>query len=207
MNDTPPKPVAVDPSEAQAEIERQRWHPSVVRMSMVSLPDAKLEQMTRDDSLRQVERDVADIIMRERRSEAETKAAVEQRAEARRLAKEAADDAQDLETVPAATGQPRGSEGLSKNQAAAESFAAILQRVGLPAKARRTQKVNNRDVVDGWTVNCRDAEAEVGYVAVWHGRGHFLAYVEIAGHRDRTDETAAMFAAFQQMLGEDGAGR
>jgi hypothetical protein len=176
---------------------------SELRARLGAVSDAKLEQMTRDESLRQVERDVAGDMLREREQLEATKQGVARREERRQAARATVDDASWPETLPAVLGHPGGSQAMTKNQAAAESFAGILQRVGLPAKARRTQKVNGRDVVDGWTVNVRDAEAEVGYVAVWYGRGHFLAYVEITGHRDRTDETAAMFAAFQQQLGGD----
>lgn len=190
-------------AEHESEIEAQRWHPSVVRFRMLDLPDAKLEQMTRDEGARQVEREVAGDILLERENLEATRQGVARRAERRQLARATVDDEQGPETLPAATGHPGGSQAMTKNQAAAESFAAILQRVGPPAKARRTMKVNGRDVVDGWTVNCRDGEAEVGYVAVWYGRGHFQAYIEITGHRDRTDETAALFVAFQQQLGDD----
>jgi hypothetical protein len=176
---------------------------SELRARLVGLSDAKLDQMSRDESLRQVERDVAGDMLRERGQLEQHRQGVARREERRQAARATVDDAQEPETLPAVLGHLGGSQAMTKNQAAAESFAGILQRIGLPAKARRTQKVNGRDVVDGWTVNVRDAEAEVGYVAVWHGRGHFLAYVEINGHRDRTDETAALFAAFQQQLGDD----
>lgn len=188
---------------AEDEIEDQRWHPSVVRFRMVELPDAKLEQMTRDEGARQVEREVAGDILLERENLEATRQGVARRAAARQAARDIVDDTQEPETALPASGDPGAFQGMSKNEVAAHNFALILGRVGLPARPRRTQKVNGRDVIDGWTVNVRDSEAEIGYVAVWYGRGHFQAYIEITGHRDRTDETAAMFAAFQQQLGDD----
>lgn len=171
---------------------------------MTGMPDAKLEQMSRDESLRQVERDVASAILCAREIDFRVKKGVEERERRRQEARETIDALPETKQLPAATGQRRGYEGLSKNEAAATMFADVLvSRCGLPAKARRTQKIQGRDVVDGWVVNVRDPEAEVGYVAAWWGRGHFTAYVEIAGHIDRTDEVAALFSTFQRILGDE----
>lgn len=191
----PPAPVVVDPNEAQAEIERQKRHPNVVRMQMGGLADAQLEQITRDDSRRQVDRDVAAEILAIRKTEASAKEAAASRETRRQAAREASDAPEEPKPVSAATGQRRASEGPSENQLAAEQFAEIIGKSGLVAKARPTQRIQGREVHDGWTVNVRDEKAEIGVVACWYGRRHFIAFVEITGHSDRTVETAEMMRA------------
>jgi hypothetical protein len=81
---------------------------------------------------------------------------------------------------------------MSENQIYAEKFAAIMRRRGFVALARQTHRVQGREVVNGWTVNVRDNETEMGVVACWFGRRHFVSYLEIAGHADRTEEAAEL---------------
>lgn len=127
----------------------------------------------------------------------------DERIAARRLAAEATDVQSQPETLPPATGQRRASQGPSQNQADAETFASILRSSGLNAKAVATKRIQGRDVYDGWTVNVRDQEQEIGVVACWHGRRHFVCYLEVTGHADRTEEAAAiMLAAFRFAWGE-----
>lgn len=171
------------------------------------LPQAKLERMRRDEALPEFEREAAgrlydvrqaaidEIEARGREKQAEFEKAVEARKEARRLAREKNSGQEEPETVSAATGQRRGSEGLSKNRVAAETFADMLADAGLNAKARPTQRIQGRDVRDGWTVNVRDDEHEIGIVACWWGRDHFTCFLEIAGHVDRSAEGAVAVLA------------
>lgn len=67
-----------------------------------------------------------------------------------------------------------------------------MTAAGFPARARQTQAVQGRKVRDGWSVNLRDEDEEIGVVACWWGRGHFTAFAEIAGHRERTEEAAEL---------------
>lgn len=179
-----------------------------LRAAWANHPDAMLDQLSRDESLRQIERDVAKDMLRERESAkniAQADAAKQQRLEARTLAKEAVDDSQDRQTLSAATGQRRVSQGPSKNQDHAENFAAMLRSSGLNAKARATQRIQGRDVHDGWQVNVRDDAQEIGIVACWHGRQHFVCYLEITGHAERTEEAADIMLAAMRFAWGDGA--
>lgn len=183
--------------DAESEIERQNWHPNVVRMRMVSLPDAALEAITRDDNRRQVERDVAAAILADRAAyntshEGDIELAkkhqgsLAQQAEERKAAAEktGGDDAAHVD-----------GEDRTANERSAQAFAFTLNAAGLKCQAMRTQAIANRGPVkDGWVVNYHDTDLEIGLVATWWGRNHFQAYIEVAGHADRSDETAAMFA-------------
>lgn len=196
--------------DAENEIEAQTWHPNSVRMRMVGLPEAKLEQMTRDDNARQVERDVAAAILADRKTYAASIAApgglvgdlgafhqvAEAEAEAKRLAhleqqaaERAAAHANQDRTQPVDIEVTR-----TENEQAARSFAEMLQATVDPnlVHVMRTQAIAGSKVRDGWTVNYHDSETEVGLVAVWWGRGHFKAYIEMVGHIGRTAEAAAL---------------
>jgi hypothetical protein len=183
--------------DAENQIEAQNWHPNVVRMRMTGLPDARLEQMTRDESRRQVERDVAGDILAERRTYAAS-AAVEAEAEAERrqmLRKQGKE--REAARLSEDQAQPVDIEVTrTDNHLAAYSFAAALKE-GLDVKpdlvhVMRTEAIAGVKVRDGWTVNYHDNETEVGLVAVWWGRGHFKAYIEMVGHIGRTAEAAAL---------------
>lgn len=170
-------------------------HENTIRMRMIGLPDAKLEQMTRDDSLRQIERDVAGDILAGRRTyaasaaveaEAERRAMLRKQAEQREAARRREDTAQPVDIEVSRT----------ENEQAARMFAAALKE-GLDVKpdlvhVMRTEAIAGNKVRDGWTVNYHDNEAEVGLVAVWWGKGHFKAYIEMVGHIGRTAEAAAL---------------
>lgn len=192
------------------EVKRQQWHPNVVRMRMVSLLDAQLEQITRDDSRRQVERDVARAILADRTAysaslTAETESLVATAQEEEKAVTERAEALQrqsaEREAAHKNTGgdEPMagdGSDWRSANHQAAEAFAKILNAAGLKCRPMRTQAIANRgQVKDGWVVNYHDQDTEIGFVATWWGRNHFQAFVEIAGHSDRTAEAADIFAA------------
>jgi len=172
-------------------------HENTIRMRMVGLPDAKLDQISRDDSLRQVERDIALGILANRRTyassltveaeqEAKRKAMIEQQAAEREAARRSEDTAQPVDIEVTRT----------ENEQAARMFAAALKE-GLDVKpdqvhVMRTEAIAGNKVRDGWTVNYHDTEAEVGLVAVWWGKGHFKAYIEMVGHIGRTAEAAAL---------------
>jgi len=164
-------------------------------MRMVGLPDAKLDQMSRDDSLRQVERDIALGILANRRTYASSHAAeveeaakhramLEQQAAEREAARRSEDTAQPVDIEVTRT----------ENEQAARMFADLLQAAVDPnlVHVMRTEAIAGNKVRDGWTVNYHDNEAEVGLVAVWWGRGHFKAYIEMVGHIGRTAEAAAL---------------
>jgi hypothetical protein len=179
-------------------------HENTIRMRMVGLPDAKLDQMSRDDSLRQVERDIARTIMYERdrirllgdpvnavsvaaleaREEAKRRAMLEQQAAEREAARRREDTAQPVDIEMTRT----------ENEQAARMFADMLQAAVDPnlVHVMRTEAIAGNKVRDGWTVNYHDTEAEVGLVAVWWGKGHFKAYIEMVGHIGRTAEAAAL---------------
>lgn len=92
-------------------------------------------------------------------------------------------------------------EEKTRNQLAAELFAARMRAAGYPAEARKTLSIANVGPVrDGWVVNIRDDEAEAGIVATWWGRAHFQAYVEIFGHIERTEDAARGLALALQAL-------
>lgn len=180
-----------------------------LRAAWANHPDAMLDQLSRDGNLRQIERDVAKDMLEQRAQAARVEKVAETQAaeraarqDARQAArlKGASDEASDAEIVPAATGQRRGSERLSRNQPFAERFADALRNAGHVATARPTQRVQGREVIDGWAVNVRDNENEAGVVAVWWGRAHFSCYFEMNGHADRTDEAAALMVALLDML-------
>jgi hypothetical protein len=170
-------------------------HENTIRMRMSGLPDAKLDQMSRDDSLRQVERDVALGILANRRTyassltveaeqEAKRKAMLAQQAAEREAARRREDTAQPVDIEVTRT----------ENEQAARMFADMLQAAVDPnlVHVMRTEAIAGNKVRDGWTVNYHDSETEVGLVAVWWGRGHFKAYIEIVGHVGRTAEAAAL---------------
>lgn len=179
-------------------------HENTIRMRMIGLPDAKLDQMSRDDSLRQVERDIARTIMYERdrirllgdpvnavsvaaleaREEAKRKAMLAQQAAEREAARRSEDTAQSVDIEVTRT----------ENEQAARMFADMLQAAVDPnlVHVMRTEAIAGNKVRDGWTVNYHDNEAEVGLVAVWWGKGHFKAYIEMVGHIGRTAEAAAL---------------
>ena len=172
-------------------------HENTIRMRMVGLPDAKLDQMSRDDSLRQVERDIALGILANRRTYASS-LTVEAEQEANRqamLQRQAAE--RDAARRREDTAQPVDIEVTrTENEQAARMFAAALKE-GLDVKpdqvhVMRTEAIAGVKVRDGWTVNYHDNETEVGLVAVWWGRGHFKAYIEMVGHIGRTAEAAAL---------------
>lgn len=180
-------------------------------MRLVS--DAELERRTRDESSRQAARDAARRVLEYRATEGidvreliaqEERLAADRaradRAMARQRAKAIADDSPDQQAASPATGQRRGSERLSRNQPFAERFADALRNAGHVATARPTQRVQGREVIDGWAVNVRDNENEAGVVAVWWGRAHFSCYFEMNGHADRTAEAAVLMVAVLDIL-------
>jgi hypothetical protein len=183
--------------DAENEIEAQTWHPNVVRMRMIGYSDARLEAMTRNDNARQVERDVAAAILADRKTYAASQVA-EAEAEAKRLAHL---EQQAAERAAAHANEDRAQPvdievTRTDNHLAAYSFAAALKE-GLDVKpdlvhVMRTEAIAGVKVRDGWTVNYHDNETEVGLVAVWWGRGHFKAYIEMVGHIGRTAEAAAL---------------
>lgn len=232
-----------------------------IRDELGVLTDAQLDQASRDEARRQIERDVAAAMLRERESMAaapvalsgeeqlaeaervcaqadddtlrriawggehseimsgaaileiekraaersaqkvdEFKQAAQARREARQLARAYA-DAPEMPREPSPVlGQRRGSESVSKNQVFAELFADLLREGGLNAKARQTRRIQGRDVLDGWVVNVRDEENEVGIVASWWGRQHFACYFELAGHAERTEEAARLMIGISACL-------
>jgi len=168
-----------------------------LRMRMDDLSDDKLDEISRDDSLRQSERDLAGDILADRKTYAASQVA-EAEAEAERLAhleqqsaERAAAHANEDKSQPVDIEVTR-----TENEQAARSFAAALKE-GLDVKpdlvhVMRTEAIAGVKVRDGWTVNYHDNETEVGLVAVWWGRGHFKAYIEMVGHIGRTAEAAAL---------------
>lgn len=183
--------------DAENEIEAQTWHPNVVRMRMIGYSDASLEAMTRNDNARQVERDVAAAILADRKTYAASQVA-EAEAEAKRLAHL---EQQAAERAAAHANEDRAQPvdievTRTENELAARSFADALKE-GLDVKpdlvhVMRTEAIAGNKVRDGWAVNYHDNETEVGLVAVWWGRGHFKAYIEMVGHIGRTAEAAAL---------------
>jgi len=172
-------------------------HENTIRMRMIGLPDAKLERMTHDDSLRKVERDVAGDILAGRRTyaasaaveaeaEAERRAMLRKQAEEREVARRREDTAQPVDIDAVRT----------ENEQAARMFAGLLQAAvdANLVHVMKTEAIAGSKVRDGWTVNYHDNEAEVGLVAVWWGRGHFKAYIEMVGHIGRTAEAAALLS-------------
>lgn len=95
----------------------------------------------------------------------------------------------------------------SENHAAAIRFAARLTAAGLVTGVAQTRAVQGRPVKDGWAVNVHDGDNEIGFVACWWGRAHFLAYAEVAGHRERTDEAADLLLALLHRAREHEAER
>lgn len=194
--------------ENEGDVFAKTWSPNVVRMRMVSLLDAQLEQITRDESRRQVERDVAAAILADRAAHsaslaAETEILVIAAREEERAATERAEALQrqlaerEAARLNSDGGKPTIDEVAQKsgNQRGAETFAEILCAAGLKCQAMRTQAIANRGPVkDGWVVNYHDQDLEIGLVATWWGRSHFQAYIEVAGHAGRTCETAGLFA-------------
>lgn len=172
---------------------------------IAAMDDDTLNRFIHTGTTDELERGIAIAEQRRRNKEAAEARAAEHHAEAlrrrdersaaRRLAGGASDGQSQPETLPAATGQRRGSEWPSKNQQDAETFASILRSSGLNAKAVKTTRIQGRDVYDGWTVNIRDQAQELGVVACWHGRRHFICYLELTGHAERTEEAAAIMMA------------
>lgn len=208
--------------DAENEIERQNWHPNVVRMRMIGYSDANLEAMTRNDHARQVERDVAAAILADRKAHHAQLAEDEGRQLAADRAAKNADKAEKAAKLAALEQQEAAErdayrknleafkgnaivdrspgEALeapkTENELAARMFADALKE-GLDVRpdlvhVMKTEAISGNRVRDGWTVNYHDGEAEVGLVAVWWGRGHFKAYIEIVGHIGRTAEAAAL---------------
>lgn len=158
--------------------DEQIWRANYAGLSVDQLGDIVL-----DDNSTDTQREVALALI----SEKQTQAAIEAR-------KAAVDDTPaDPVSLPAEA---------STNRAAADRFARALSAVGLTTGVRATNVVQGRPVKDGWAVNVRDEDREIGYVAAWWGRAHFLAYIEMAGHRSRTDEAAQLFADFHRMVQE-----
>jgi hypothetical protein len=82
------------------------------------------------------------------------------------------------------------------NELKACQFATILTEAGLPCRAMKTNAIAGRGPVrDGWVVNARCEDTEIGIVGAWWGLGHFTAYIEITGHGGRTVEAAEMLAS------------
>lgn len=198
----------MDAMDGEQEMERQQWHPNIVRMRMVSLLDANLEQITRDESRRQVERDMAAAILADRAAYIASQAAeVEARATGVAQREKAAQErtsrlsAQAAERAAAAKEWPveeevAGAAPQTENEKAARLFAMFLEDL-VPCdlvQVMKTQSIAGSKVIDGWTVNYHDPHTEIGLVAVWWGRGHFKAYVEMVGHIGRTAEGATVLA-------------
>lgn len=195
-------------SEILDEIEAGRWSHAQVRHRMLPLPDAALDAIDRDESRREIERLTARSILAERAARSgepnETAAVVgalegvsaSQRKlmDAALYRKAARQEAREKEAPPGELEVVPGPDTRTKNELAATQFADLLSEVGLACKPMRTKAISGRGpVVDGWTVNYRDNGAEVGIVAAWWGRQHFTAFVEVAGHAERTVETALLF--------------
>lgn len=182
----------------------------------LELSEAKLERMREDRSLPDVEREAADRALAEKRAQrleaenlarqkvGEFETAVAARKAARQQARETASDDPEPKQAKAATDKRRGADGMSPNNAAAEQFAAILRRRGINALARPTKRIQGREVLDGWMVNARDEKHEVGVVAAWWGRAHFTCFFEIAGHSDRTEESAELMGVMLNSLDAGG---
>lgn len=85
---------------------------------------------------------------------------------------------------------------MTPNEQAATHFAGILTKAGFPAKARPTAAVAGVKVKDGWAVNIRDEDTELGCVAVFYGRNHCKAYIEFLGYSEAADELGTAFAVF-----------
>jgi hypothetical protein len=138
------------------------------RARMLEMSDAELRVVVADDANRMILREMAQVILAAR-------------SEWTRQLREEVEGAPEPSQVAADT-----------NQSAAERFAKRLTEAGFPAHAVKTLAVQGRKVKDGWAVNMHDADLEIGVVAAWWGRGHFTAYAEIAGHRERSDEAAEL---------------
>lgn len=173
--------------------------------AVVQMDDDTLARHVHSSEIDELDRAIAVDEQRRRENVRRAGIAAADRVAARQQARETFDDTQEPKTPSAVTGQRRGSQWLSQNQHDAETFAGILRSSGLNAKARETKRIQGRDVYDGWMVNVRDEGQEIGIVAAWHGRRHFVCYVEIAGHAERTEEAARiMLAAMKFAWGQDG---
>ena len=167
---------------------------------LVTLTDDELRAFEADESNRVTLRDYALGILSAREAErqsahqaqlaeaeAKAQAEVQQRQADREAARAVVDE------TPA---QPKGEpEASSANHAAAIRFNQRLAAAGLHTGVMQTEAVQGRRVRDGWMVNVHDTDLEIGFVACWWGRGHFTAFAEVAGHRDRTDEAADLMLA------------
>jgi hypothetical protein len=208
-------------NEILDQIETGHWSHAQVRHRMLPLKDAALDAIERDESRRDIERMTARAILKEREAQAsgvgteggeageasnlvgalagisedQVKVSEAQRlleaAQGRKAARLAAREVQPpaaVETVEIAA------DARSKNELAAHQFAGLLCEAGIQCKPMRTKAIAGRGpVVDGWVVNYRDNASEIGIVAAWWGRQHFTAFVEVAGHAERTVETALLF--------------
>lgn len=150
------------------ELERSQRSEAVIRMKMVGLDAEALRSIADDEKRHQFERDIAGKVLAER-------AAAHARVDI------------DEPAPPLPWRLPEG------NQVHAEAFAKILRDARLPCQVMGTHAIAGRGPVkDGWVVNYHDPDTEIGLVAAWWGRRHFTAYLEIAGHCDRTEETAEL---------------
>lgn len=200
------------------------WAEANVRARMAGLSEAKLEQISRDDARRQIERDVALDMLETMRKHGEVASAVDlltSTAEAireqtgisdvlRKAYQQPLDELNEKQAQRLAAREGGGIDwpdmpGMEKpqdiysseNARLAHEFAQAITEAGFPCKAARTARIaNHGEVKDGWVVNLRDTATEIGVVACWWGRRHFTAFIEISGHNDLTDETARSFAAF-----------
>jgi hypothetical protein len=183
------------------ELERSQRSEAVIRMKMVGLENTALHRIARDEKRHQFERDIATNILTERQHE------MDKREEAARIASAEEDAARAIMEERAAAHARVDTEeeaqrqhdaydaerGPTNNYEHARVFALALNEAGLTCQVMGTQAIAGRgQVKDGWVVNYHCQDTEIGVVAAWWGRGHFTAYLEIAGHRDRTEETAAL---------------
>lgn len=162
--------------------EHGRWSADRVRARLTGRATDVLREIANGDSARDVERHVARFLLLEREMLDDT-AQVEP--------VEQVEQVEQVEPSPA---------GVSENGRNAERFAEAMRAAGHPlARARRTDAISSvGPVKDGWVVSVRDVDAEFGIVACWWGRNHFQAFVEIAGHAERTDEAAEWFTALTE---------
>lgn len=161
-------------------------------------------------------RNALEYCRKKHEDEAARHAAVERRAAARKAAREPGGDAKGFPQpwgIPrdggviepgamqfdGAGGEPKPTRiAISANAELAQQFAATMTAAGFPCSAQKCHRIAGipGDQKDAWVVNYRDDETEVGMVAVWWGRKHFKAYLEIVGGSHLTDETAAAFTGF-----------
>lgn len=181
----------MDDSTKDAKLE------AFARNLYAAMSDDELRAIMDDEGERQFKRELALAVLGERErgadraadDEAEVAAGIAER-QAEREAAAAESLPADLQPVPA----PDAAE-MTENGRAALMFAVSLRAGGMDATPMRTGSVQGKPVKDGWTVNVHDGEHEIGFVACWWGRGHFIAYAEISGHRERSAEAASVMLA------------